>query len=110
MTVLVHSKTLTVTDSIRGYANRQIGKLSKYSKKVQGVNVFLDTIRTSRGTNQEASVKVHVVVPGKDVVVKSKASDLYLAISQAMEDAARHLRKRKERLIERRRPEKTWAK
>ena len=102
MNILVHSKTLPVTDSIRTFVGRQVRKVAKLSGKVLAVNVFLDTVKTSRGLNQLAEAKIRVIVPGKNVMVRSRAHDLYLAISQAMADAAQALRKRKERYLTKR--------
>jgi len=80
---------------------RQVRKVGKFSKKIRGVSVFMETVKTSQGLDQEAQVKVQVIVPGKNVVVSSKANDLYLAISRAMEDAAASVRKRKEKWVDR---------
>lgn len=101
MNILVHSKSLEVTDGIRQYILRQVRKVGKFSTKIRGVSVFMETVKTSQGLDQEAQVKVQVIVPGKkNVVVSSKANDLYLAISRAMEDAAASVRKRKEKWVE----------
>ncbi|MEO8582021.1 MAG: ribosome-associated translation inhibitor RaiA [Patescibacteria group bacterium] len=102
MNILVHSKTLKITDGLRQYVMKQVLKLGKFSHKVTAVNVFLETVRTKAGVEQEASAQVHVMIPGKDVVTKSKAHDLYLAVSEAMKDASLSLRKRKEKWIDRR--------
>lgn len=102
MNILVHSKTLEVTDGIRQYVLKQVRKVGKFSKKIRGVNVFMETVKTSQGLDQEAHVKVQVTVPGKAVLVKSKAHDLYLAISRAMDDASEAMRKRKEKWSEKR--------
>lgn len=102
MNILVHSKNLPVTDSIRTFIGKSVKKVVKLSGRVTEINVFLDTVKTSRGTAQEAEAKVRIIVPGKSILVKSRAHDLYLAISQAMADASRHLRKRKERYLTKR--------
>lgn len=102
MNILVHSKTLQITDAMRQFVTRQATKLGKFSHKVTAINVFLETVKTKAGIEQEAIAKVHVMIPGKDVIVKSKAHDLYLAVSQATKDAARSLRKKKERWVEKR--------
>jgi ribosomal subunit interface protein len=99
MNVLVHSKTLQVTEGIRTFVSRQVSKISKLSQPVQEIRVFLENVRTTQGLNQEAKVKVKISLPGRDVFVSSRAKDLYFAISQAIEDGARAVRKTKERRI-----------
>lgn len=102
MNVLVHSKTLLVTDALRQFVIKQVLKLGKFSHKVKAVNVFLETAKNKAGLEQEAVAKVQVMIPGKDVVTKSKAQDLYLAVSEAISDARSSLRKRKEKWMDRR--------
>lgn len=102
MNVFVHSKSVPVTEAIRGFVERQSRKISKLSQPITEVRVFLDSVRTSQGLNQESKVKVKIAVRGKDILVAAKAKDLYLAITEAMEDGVRALRKKKERRLARR--------
>ena len=102
MNILVHSKSLFVTEAMRQYVIKQARKIGKFSGKVLAVSVFLETIKSKHGVEQEAVAKIQVVIPGKDVIVSSKAHDLYLAISQAVADASRSLKKSKEKWLARR--------
>lgn len=102
MNVLVHSKSLPVTESIRAFATQQVRKIMKFSQPVKEIRIFLDNVRTSQGVNQEAKVKVKIALPGKDVFVSSRAKDLYFAMTQAIEDGARAVRKTKERRLTKR--------
>lgn len=102
MNILVHSKSLKITDAMREYVMKQVSKLGKFSHRVKAVNVFLETVKTKAGIEQEATAKVQVIIPGKDVMTKSKAHDLYLAVSEAMKDASLSLTKRKEMWMDRR--------
>ncbi len=102
MNILVHSKTMQVTDALRAYVTKQVRKLGKFSMKVEAVNVFLETVKTSAGTEQEALAKIRVMIPGKDIMTKSKAHDLYLAVSQAIQDACTSMRRRKEKWMDKR--------
>lgn len=103
MNVLVHSKTLQITEGIREYVVKQVRKIGKFSRKVTAINVFLEVSKNKAGVEQEAVAKIQVMIPGKDVLTKSKAHDLYLAIHNAMADAGRGLCKRKEKWMDRRR-------
>lgn len=102
MNILVHSKTMRITDAMREFVIKQVNKLGKFSHKVKAVNVFLETAKNKAGIEQEAVAKVQVMIPGKDVMTKSKAHDFYVAVSEAMEDASLSLRKRKEKWMDRR--------
>lgn len=102
MNILVHSKSMRITDAMREFVIKQVNKLGKFSHKVKSVNVFLETAKNKAGIEQEAVAKVQVMIPGKDVMTKSKASDLYLAVSEAITDASLSLRKRKEKWMDRR--------
>lgn len=102
MNVFVHSKTVPVTEAIRGFVERQVRKISKLSQPITEIRVFLENVRTTQGLNQEAKVKVKIATKGKDILVASKAKDLYFAITEAIEDGARALRKRKEKRMSKR--------
>ena len=99
MAILIHSKTLQVTRGMRRFVTQQAGRLLKFpGQRIEDVHVFIDSIKLRRGKmTQDARVKVKVSLPGKDVIVTSKAHDLYLAILTALKDAKRIIRKRKEK-------------
>lgn len=100
MNISVHSKTISVTGAIREFTARSARKIRRLSQPVQEVRVFLENINTKKGLSQEAMVKIELSVPGKNIIASSKAKDMYAAITLAFEDAARSLRKRKEKLID----------
>ena len=99
MGILIHSKSLAITKGLRNFIASQVKKLDKFKQqRIENVQVFIDSVKTRRGKMVEAvRVKVRVALPGKDIIVNSKAHDLYLAISQALKDAQRAVRKRKEK-------------
>ena len=103
MNVSVHSKTIEVTTAMRKYIRGQLKKLKKLSQPVSEVRVFLDNIVTPSGKTQQSDVKIAIGVPGKDVFVRARAKNCYNAITRAMDDAVRHLRKRKEHLLDKKR-------
>lgn len=96
MDIFVHSKTLPVTQAIRDFIYRQVAKMGKLSQPVKEIRIYLEDIRTSQGTSQESQVKIKVAIPGKDIVTKAHEKNLYTAISAAVADAVRAVRKRKE--------------
>lgn len=96
MDIFVHSKTLPVTQAIRDFIHHQAAKLRKLSQPIKEIRIYLEDVRTSQGIAQESQVKIKVGVPGRDIVTKAHEKNLYTAISEAVADAVRAVRKRKE--------------
>jgi len=103
MKVFVHGKDLELTAAIRDFTNKQVRqKLKKIGKKVDVVRVYLEKITRKKQDKDSASAKYKIELPGKDIVIKTHAHDLYQAISTAADAAARKLRKTKEKKITKR--------
>ncbi len=97
MTVIVASKQMKVTAGLRQYVEDQAQKLLKLGKRAAGVRVYLETVR-KKSNDQMANVVTYCVeLPGKNVVVKKTAVDMYQAILQATASAARQVRKQYEK-------------
>lgn len=99
MTVIVESKQLKVTDALRDFAQSQAEKLFKLQKGITKVRIHLETIAKKSNDPLANSVVYKVEVPGKDIVVRKKAVDMYEAIVSATDAAVRKLRKRYERKV-----------
>ncbi|MDA1079950.1 MAG: ribosome-associated translation inhibitor RaiA [bacterium] len=93
MQLQVSSKHMDVTPAIRAFANRQASKLVRLSKKIIGAKLFLETIPKKHNDPGANTVTYEVEVPGKNVVVQARGSDLYQAITSATNSAARQVRK-----------------
>lgn len=104
MTVIVQAKSMSVTQSLRDFATSQARKIAKFSGRISQITVYLEQV-TQRKTNDPtvASVKYLVRMPGKDIVVKRKATDMYDAIVDATDRVTRQVRKLKERKISQKR-------
>ncbi len=97
MTVLVESKQVKVTKALREFATKQANKLNKLGKKISKVTVYLETITKKSNDPQANKVTFTLEVPGKNVVVRKHAVDMYVAIVDAAHAAVRQLRKKVER-------------
>jgi len=84
---------MQVTPAIRAFAKKQSTKLGKLSKKITGARLFLETVSKKHNDPQANTATYEVDVPGKNVVVKAHAKDLYQAIALASNSAARQVRK-----------------
>lgn len=98
MTVIVESKRLKITNALRDFIDKQAEKLTKLGKNVTEVRVYLENDTKKSSDPQAHSATFKVAIPGKDVVVTKKASDMYVAISGAAGSAFRQLRKRYEKI------------
>lgn len=111
MTVIVQAKSIPVTKALRQFVRRQADKVSHFSGKISQITVSLE--RASRRKNNDPTtsiVKYHVKVPGKDIVVKRTAVDMYDAIVDATDRVVRQVRKLKEKRIQKKRQAKTQRK
>lgn len=97
MTVIVESKQMKVTKSLRQHVESQAKKLFKLSKKVLGVRVYLETVRKKSNDTMANIVTYTVQLPGTVLVVKKTGVGMYEAIVDATKGAVRQVRKRYER-------------
>lgn len=97
MTVLVESKNIEVTQALRDHIIKHAQKLSKIGKNILGVRVFLETVAKKNNDPHANKVTFSVLVPGKDIVVRKQAVDMYVAVVEAAHAAVRYVRKAAER-------------
>lgn len=93
MQVIVESKNLDVTPALREHTTKQARKLTKLHKKIEKIRVFLETVKKKSNDPLANQVTYEVAIPGKNVIVKSHAPDMYDAIVKATDGAVRQLRK-----------------
>lgn len=93
MNIIVQGKTLEITQALRDFVEQHAQKLEKVSKKIVKVSVFLEQVNKKENDEHRALVKYKVELPGKDICVKSRAHNLYDAVSSATDNAVRQVRK-----------------
>ena len=103
MKVISRSKTLEVTKALQSFIQKQARKLSKSGQRISKITVFMETVARKKNDTTASSVKFHVDIPGKNIVVKRTANDMYTAIVDAADRANRYLRKSKEKRITKKR-------
>ncbi len=103
MDVLVESKTIPVTDALRALAVKQARRISRLGARVLRIRVIFETIGKKRNDAQATMVQFLVELPGRDVVVRRRARDLYQALIDAAHHTARQVRRAKEKRINLRR-------
>jgi len=107
MVVIVESKTIIITEAIRALATRQARKLFHFGHRISRVKVSLEAITRKKNDTQAAVAQYVIELPGKDIVVRRRAKDLYLAITEAANHAARSVRKLKEKRLTQKRTPRT---
>lgn len=103
MKVIIRSKTLEVTKALQAFIKKQAQKLTKSGQRISKITVFLETVRRKKNDSSAATVKFHVDIPGKNIVVKRQAEDMYKAVVDAANRANRYMRKTKERRLTKKR-------
>lgn len=99
MRILIASKTLKITQSLREFAREQALRLNKLGQRVSKVQVFLEQRVAKSKRDRNALVKYVVSLPGKTLVTKRKAADMYEGIIDATDRAIRQTRKFKEKRL-----------
>ncbi|MBT3249463.1 MAG: ribosome-associated translation inhibitor RaiA [Candidatus Pacebacteria bacterium] len=99
MRILIASKTLEITTAMREFAHEQALKLDKLGQRISKVQVFLDQRVAKSKRDRNALVKYVVNLPGKTIVIKTKAADMYDAIVDATDKVFRQTRKFKEKRL-----------
>lgn len=93
MKVLVEGKQMEVTLALQNYVKKHTRKLEKLGKKITSVHVFLESLPKKKNDLHSNMVICKVILPGKTVVVKKHAADMYEAIVLTLDGAARQVRK-----------------
>lgn len=101
MKVFVEGKNLEVTQAMREHAQHHAEKISKLGKSIIEVRVFLETIAKKSNDPHANRAIFSVSLPGKAVVVRKEAVDMYEAIVDAAKSAVRQVRKQAEKQIAR---------
>ena len=99
MRILIASKTLEVSPPLRRFAQEQALRLSKLEQRISKVRVSLEKRVQKSKRERNALVKYVVNLPGKTLVTKVKAPDMYQAIIDATDRAIRQTRKFKEKRL-----------
>lgn len=102
MNVIVQSKTTVVTEALRNFAEKQAQKFAKSGRKIEQVVVFLENVKKKKNDIHGATAQFLIEVPGKNIVVRERAKDLYQAMTSAADRTLQQLNKMKEKQFLRR--------
>lgn len=97
MQVIVEGKELVVTPGLQAHAQKQAKKITKLNKSIISIRIYLETIKKKSNDPSANQVTYEIDLPGRDVVVKAHAADMYEAITKATDVAQRKLREMMEK-------------
>jgi len=101
MQVVVSSKHMTVSQTVKLHAEQKAGKLTRYYDRIQEIEVIVDAAEKG-----EHTVEVIVIVEHKSsFVAKDKGADAYTCINNCVNKLERQLTDHKEHLRNRKHPE-----
>ncbi len=98
MVIQVVGKHMEVTGPIKAYAESKVGKLTKHLDKVQQITVRLEQVGHNKGGGGFRAEVVVDVELHDDFVANATNADLYAALDEATDKAARQLTTFKEKL------------
>jgi ribosomal subunit interface protein len=99
---------LEATDAIKRAVEERAEKLDRFYDKIESCRVVVDSPHKHQQKGRLYQVKVHLVVPGEELVVSRESSehapheDLYLAINDGFKEMTRRLEdyvRRRRRLV-----------
>ena len=94
MNISITAKNTELTDALRNFAEKKLGRLNKLSTRIIGIDVVLSV----EGYRQIADVKINVA--GKIIKAKEMSNDMYSSIDLVYDSAEKQLKKFKEKLQE----------
>jgi len=99
MQLTIKGKNIDITDALKDYAEKKIGKITKYSDSIISIDITLSTERSWH----MADITVHT--SGYVLRGEERTGDMYASIDSAVEKLEKQLRKQKEKMT--RKPMKT---
>lgn len=99
MQVIVQSKTVEVTEALRGFIHKQLSRLLKNSERITTTTVFLETVKRKKNDTTAMRVKICIDLPSAPFCVEREGTDLYQVVVDAAHRAQRYVRKKKEKRL-----------
>lgn len=98
MKISLEGRNFDLTDAIRSRVEKMVEKaLEKFAEEIVQVTVVMDFEKHRKGGQPSAEVKVHVEVPGPDIVAENQHDDLYEAVDFALDRVVDQIQKRREK-------------
>lgn len=97
MRIIISGRHLDVTEAIRDYAEKKIGRIKKYFDSIIEIDVTL-SVEKSKSEGEQHTADVLVFANGKKLKARATESILYAAIDEVTDILENQLKKYKEKL------------
>ena len=101
MNILIRTEGIELTENLRNAINRKIGRVRRYSPRVQRARVQLHKLRLNPSPDQFRATGL-CELPGNDIIAAHASHDPVVALDLVAEKVERRLRKRKTARLARR--------
>jgi putative sigma-54 modulation protein len=100
MQITVKGKNMEITEALKTFTEKRLGKMTKYSDSIISTDITLSTERNWH--------IVEVTLYGNGFMLRGaeRTKDMYMSIDQAIEKMERQLKKQKEKIVRKRAHEK----
>jgi putative sigma-54 modulation protein len=103
MKINVRAHHISVTNSLRDYAQKKMEKLETFYDRIIDVSVELDMVDSS-DENQRQLATININVPGSILRASEVSKDMYASIDLLFEKAEAQIKKFKEKLRDHKKP------
>lgn len=97
MKLFIRGRQITLTDSIKKYAEEKVLKVEKFNDSIIKIDVTLSAAKLKSGNTHVAEIIVYL--SGSTLKSKATEQDLYVAIDRAIDGIEPQLKKHKEKHI-----------
>ncbi len=84
-TVVIHGRGVSVTDKVREYAEKKVGRLDHYLPEISEVRIELSAARAARDADDRQVVQLTVPLRGVILRCEERAGDVMTGIDMALE-------------------------
>lgn len=96
MQLIVHGRNIEITDWIRQYVEKKVGKLERYLPQVQDINAEL-TYNATRAASDRYTAQLTMWVNGQILRAEESTGDIFASIDAAVDKMYRQIRRLKGR-------------
>jgi len=97
MDLIISGKNFKLTPSLKAYVEEKVGRLSKFWNKIIRARVELD-VDHNKKSGDIYGVEAKLEIPGPDIQIGTKSSDMHAAIDEIIPKLERLLVKSKGKL------------
>ncbi len=94
-TIVIKGRGIGVSDKVREYAEKKIGKLDHYLSEINEVRVDLSAERTARAADDRQVVQLTVPLRGTILRSEERSGDLFTSLDMAVEKLQRQIERYK---------------